>query len=237
MIKEELQDEKGVISMETKADIGDLVKIISCRQTDKVIGKILAVDRVRVTNGIANTRVRDTDGKIIWLDVRDFELRKPAEFVKAKVGYRILVTEKKFTGTAWMKCYTVVSVEFTGRTRTHIQCNEVNSFIYDNEFEVVEPAGTKTEIGDTVILIYSIYKNKIGERYVVADVTDKSGCVLGCPVSDTDDIDTWISPQNYVVVKRSKSSSSTETCEDCKGTGKIELLTSVVECGCCDERR
>lgn len=87
---------------------------------------------------------------------------------------------------------------------------------------------TEAKVGDIVTVTNPLLKRWHGQKFTIQRlsssmpgwvyVTFQQGSITLCP-------------DDFVLTKAS-SNSLLLSCQDCKGTGKIQLLTSIVDCGC-----
>jgi len=92
----------------------------------------------------------------------------------------------------------------------------------------------KVKLGDTVAITDKSYGSLNGIHCTVVKgdfkpmvLKDEPGCIR--VTSPYLDHYTWLRSDQYKVVQQSSSSA---VCPDCKGTGRVELLTSTVDCDC-----
>lgn len=105
-------------------------------------------------------------------------------------------------------------------------------YVSKDDFEFIEPVGTKIQVGDHVVLTQSAYPEFVGTRYTVATVDDKVGNIICC---DDNGQDFSFAIDRCVILKHYSMRSlmdSKGVCKDCGGTGEIQLFTSVVDCEC-----
>ncbi len=97
-------------------------------------------------------------------------------------------------------------------------------FLDEYEFEVVEVYDAIPERGDKIIIVNPDLFKSIGRIFEVYIIENDKTYVI-------DGNGWWFKRGSYEILARQQKS-DVAVCPDCKGTGKIELLTSVVECEC-----
>lgn len=103
--------------------------------------------------------------------------------------------------------------------------------IHVDDIELLEPGNPEAISGDTVILTRSPVRDRIGRSFFITDRPD------GLWANRTKEhYGFLLFKSRYCVLKRS-SPFPFVSCSDCKGTGKIVLLTSTIACKYCDGMR
>lgn len=97
----------------------------------------------------------------------------------------------------------------------------------------------KAQLGDKVI----VTNPKLADIFEHCFTVIESPCcpsaldnIPECIWVKSDDINYvtfWLAHSSYEIVKQTKSESSV-LCQDCGGTGKVVLFTSIVTCRCCN---
>lgn len=161
------------------------------------------------------------------------------EFVMiAKPGDEIIVTDPSLTKVYGNECtvvhWSVAPKQANGSEYIWAVMGTGGRFwLLDHHYQILEEDGVKAVFGDRAIII-----------------SDPSKVLTYCKVfpvmaalpGDQVEIRTQIAglanyiivdPGDYRIIKRGlKATMSLSICSDCKGTGKIQLLTSTVKCGC-----
>ncbi len=102
------------------------------------------------------------------------------------------------------------------------------------QFESKVGVMVKAKVGDTIIINRDGLIVRRGKEYTVVE--------LPCKFKGTDDDKPehvwvvhkgdycWLLPEHYKIAKQTISHLA--SCQDCRGTGEIQLFTSVRKCGC-----
>lgn len=95
------------------------------------------------------------------------------------------------------------------------------------DYEVLEDCDVPI-VGDMVIVTYKFLKSVYLKTFVVHTIcVDDLIVAIKC-----DDCKPFTLEQKFYRILKRDSTTSTKVCKDCNGTGKIVLLTSVVDCDC-----
>lgn len=105
---------------------------------------------------------------------------------------------------------------------------------YVDQLEVLEPYNPKAIPGDIIIVVNTnLDVGLVGKKFIVKSKPSYEDYIsLDCvwSTNPTNGRSFYINHGSYYVLKR--SSISVSMCNDCHGTGKIELFTSIVKCDC-----
>ena len=159
---------------------------------------------------------------------------------KARVGDLVLVVGTEWVSSVRLHVFRVndIGMDIDREVLFIIRFGGGDIQLRARNFEVIEPQDTVAQVGDKIIVTDPSMEYSFGGRYTIIEsdvcpreVDDISECVW-CKEDGDSSYRLWLKHRSYEVLKRIGNSSV--VCSDCKGTGKIELLTSVVECGCCN---
>ncbi len=104
------------------------------------------------------------------------------------------------------------------------------------QYELLEEVGEKVLVGDRIIITNKSWEYDYLKIFVVLEVREKNGisnedCILVTYEDKNEDPrDYRLTYDTFMLLKR--KSEASPSCPDCKGTGKILLLTSIIECSC-----
>jgi hypothetical protein len=108
---------------------------------------------------------------------------------------------------------------------------------HEDSFDILHPPEYIPKSGDRIVITNknSFAENfmDFGKIYIVEKVTefyDKYIRVFSQNIPSINHVG-WIRHESYETIKQTKIQ-TLEFCEDCRGTGKIMLFTSVVKCKC-----
>ena len=90
------------------------------------------------------------------------------------------------------------------------------------------------KVGDTIIVTDERLVKEFGKRCIVMDFPHEAAesTKLSYIWVDSKNGTFWLERGRYEIVESSPPTSSLSSCLDCRGTGKITLLTSTVKCKC-----
>ncbi len=160
--------------------------------------------------------------------------------VQPKPGNQIIVTDPKLDA-AYGKRYLVTKTTTFGSkfnpftdyiwvTGIEDQIDEIR--LTGNQYEVLEEIGAKVLVGDRIIIINKSWKDDYLKIFVVLEVREKDDCILVTYEDENEDrrIRYKLPYDTFELLQR--KSKASPSCPDCKGTGRILLFTSTVECSC-----
>lgn len=160
--------------------------------------------------------------------------------MNAKPGDRIIVTEPSWVKMRGKEYVVINGSAFVPGPSEYIRVTERTDGygevfrLLPEHYQVLAEDGIGVAVGSRVITLNKSWHSDFYCRiFIVSEVREEKSCVMAIfedGVSEGGG--RWKLPYDSIKLLKRDSKTSSSSCPDCNGTGKILLLTSTVECGC-----
>lgn len=148
--------------------------------------------------------------------------------MKPKLGDRIIVTDPKLDVEYGRECVVIDTLPLTNYIDTKpTEEPKEDVLLTRDQYEVLEEMGVGVVPGSRIIITDPAVGVYFCEIFTIVTVREEDVEV----VWEACGKHLFFQYSTFRLLKRDSKSPSS-SCSDCNGTGKIQLFTSTVECGC-----